>query len=259
MKYTTDNYKNVYPSWREIDLKDLTQELLALLESMKDETKTAFKIEIPHEDATTIIHVKNAGFKLYCADDNKTTWLVKNEAMIPEIFNAYGGVQVYPVRDGKLLVMEEKFKQGLVTFVAGQVNSFEFPRDAACRELFEELNLVVKPENLKLFCSRIRIKANREGATNYDYFFVVENFEGELKPNPDEVLQSFWVPLENLIDTESIVSPNGKILTCSPMVSEIAKHLLNNEKSHFVKMLDCRQWKNVTNSNDMLHLEFFKY
>lgn len=259
MQYTTNKFNDIFPIVESVSLENLSSELIDLVNLFKDTPKSAFKIEILHTKGEYIIHVKNAGFKLYSADDEKTNWIIKNEAMVPEAFNAYGGVQVYPIKDNKVLVMEEKFKQGLVTFVAGQVNSYEFPRDAAVRELHEELNMTVKAENLKLFASRIRMRANKEGATNYDYFFVADEFdENELKPNEEEVLQVFWVELEEL-KNKTITSPNGKVLKTSPMVPLIAAHLLLNLDTHFVKIPDCRQWqKDTPDSNDNLHLEFFK-
>ena len=71
------------------------------------------------------------------------------------------------------------------------------------------------------------MRANKEGATNYDYFFVVDKFdESQLKPNEEEVLQVFWVELEELKNNKTITSPNGKVLKTSPMVPLIAAHLL---------------------------------
>ena len=260
MNYEVNKFGDILPQWETVNLQFLTTKLLELLDITRDRPKSALKIEIPHEKGYAIIHVKNAGFKLYSADDEKTNWIIKKDAMTPEVFNAYGGVQVFPIKNRKVLVMEEKFKQGMVTFVAGQVNSHEFPRHAAVRELKEELNLSTNPDKFKLFASRIRIKANKEGATNYDYFFVIDEFdEYQLKPNPEEVLQVFWIELEELKNNKTIISPNGKILKTSPMVPLIADHLLNNLDTHFVKIPDCRQWqKEVVNDNDILHLEFFK-
>jgi 8-oxo-dGTP pyrophosphatase MutT (NUDIX family) len=260
MNYTINQFNDVFPMWETVSLENLTSQLIDVITLFKDKPKSALKIEIPHDKAAAIIHVKNAGFKLYSADDNKTNWVLKKEAMMPEVFNAYGGVQVYPIKNNKILVMEEKFKQGLVTFVAGQVNSHEFPRDAAVRELHEELNIKVNPDKLKLFASRIRMKANKEGATNYDYFFVINEFdESELKPNPEEVLQVFWVELDELKNNKTITSPDGKVLKTSPMVPLIAEHLLSNLNTHFEKIPDCRQWnKERVDPNDNLHLEFFK-
>jgi 8-oxo-dGTP pyrophosphatase MutT (NUDIX family) len=260
MNFTTNQFGDIFPKWDSIPLEQLTSSLLILIEKFENQPKSALKITIPHTQASAIIHVKNAGFKLHFADDNKTDWILKKEAMVPEIMNAYGGVQVFVRRNNRILIMEEKFKQGLVTFVAGQVNSHEFPRNAAIRELEEEVELKVDSKDLKLFASRIRMKANKEGATNYDYFFVVDKFdESEIKPNPEEVLQLFWINLSELINTDIVVSPNGTILKTSPMIKLVAHHLYSGTNSKYYIIPDCRQWhKKIIDETDVLHLEFFK-
>jgi len=260
MEYTTNQFNDIFPKWDLVPLDQLTSSLLSLIEQFKTQTKSALKITIPHTQAAAIIHVKNAGFELHFADNNKTDWILKKESMVPEIMNAYGGVQVFVRRNSRILIMEEKFKKGLVTFVAGQVNSHEFPRHAAVRELEEEVGLKVDPQDLELFASRIRIKANKEGATNYDYFFVVDKFdESQIKPNPEEVLQLFWINLSELITTDIVVSPNGTILKTSPMVKLVAHHLYYGTNSKYYIIPDCRQWhKQIIDETDVLHLEFFK-
>jgi 8-oxo-dGTP pyrophosphatase MutT (NUDIX family) len=260
MEYTTSKFGDILPKWQQIPLDKLIEQLKSfVIEHVPNNPKKAFIIEIPIEQSAAIPMIKSAGFELYYATNEKFVWMIKNDAMIPPIYHGYAGVQVFVVRKGfgehsdafEILMVEEKYKVGWGS-IAGPADNNEFPRDAACRELFEEVGLTTDFNNLKLICSRIRRKANAVGAINYDYYYICDKYTGEITINPDEIVRYKWISVNELA-TETTIDG----LNVSPILKYVATNMLYSEENNFKVMLDCRQWnKEIKDQSDVLHLEY---
>jgi len=256
MDYTTSKFGDILPKWQKVPLDNLAAQLKAFVaEYAPGNPKKAFIVEVPIEQSAAIPMIKSAGFELYYATNDKFVWIIKNDAMVPPIYYGYAGVQVYVVRKGisgiEILMVEEKYKVGWGP-IAGPADNNEFPRDAACRELFEEVGLKADFKDLKLICSRIRRKANAVGAINYDYYYICDKYTGEITINPDEIVQYKWIGVKELAAETTI---DG--LNVSPILKYVATNMMESEKNDFKVMLDCRQWNRENkDQSDVLHLEY---
>lgn len=106
------------------------------------------------------------------------------------------------IKDGDVLTVfrnnteKNNNKHGLI---GGLVKAGESIRSAAIREIFEEVGITVKPENLKL----IHTMSSREnGEETIGHYFLVEKWDGEpFNKASDKHERIEWVCLDNLPDT----------------------------------------------------------
>ena len=92
------------------------------------------------------------------------------------------------IRDNKILLSLRKntgFKDGYYSLVAGHVEAKETVDEAMARELKEEANITVKLESLELATVMCRL-GNEEQDDYLDFFFLVNDYEGEIKNNEEE-------------------------------------------------------------------------
>lgn len=77
----------------------------------------------------------------------------------------------------------------------GKIEEGETPEEGAVREVFEECGLIIEKEDLEL----IHVE---EGKDTYDYTFAVTDFIGEVKDNPEEMINFKWFMPHELYDID---------------------------------------------------------
>jgi 8-oxo-dGTP pyrophosphatase MutT (NUDIX family) len=250
--YKTDKFGDIYPKWDNIPKEELPQKLSNFV-SVFENTDSAIILEIPHAHSPILKAAIEAKFAFHYGNQSKTEWVIKNSSSIPEPYTAISGAHVVVYKDDKVLVMEEITRKGILGLPAGGAEPGEFVRETASRELFEEVGLIAKPEDLKLIALINRQKANRYHASLYGHCFIAETVEGTVKIDPREVVQAFWVSLSDLANSSEI---NG--LKISPYINAIAKHIQNQCESSFAMILpDIRQTSIAFDPKDTMNVEFF--
>jgi 8-oxo-dGTP pyrophosphatase MutT (NUDIX family) len=82
-----------------------------------------------------------------------------------EIMKATVPVFVYLIDDRKRVYLQRRFNTGYLDgyyeVPAGKIDVEEFPKQAACREAFEETGITIDPEDLALFHSYLNLSNNR--------------------------------------------------------------------------------------------------
>ncbi|WP_425655094.1 NUDIX hydrolase [Vibrio campbellii] len=102
------------------------------------------------------------------------------------------------IKDGALLVLRSKGKD---TFYApgGKLDSGETPEQALCRELQEEVSIVVAEDALTLF-GRFEVPAHdKDGITLVMDVFFVNDYSGEVVAS-NEIEECQWVDSSNVDD-----------------------------------------------------------
>ncbi len=258
IKYKKNNFGDIFPVWQEVPAKDLPKKLSRFISCLDIIKGTPCIIEVPHHKAAVLNTIKEAQFTLYYADNEKTEWIFKNGSSIPLPYTAIIGAQILVQKNDTVLVIEEKTRRGLLGFPAGTAELQELPRETASRELKEEVNLCVLPQDLELFAMINRVKANRFKANSVNHYFLVDNIKvsGELKPDGKEVRQAFYAPLQDIAEQKSIQG-----LSISPAVAALAKHLQSGRtKSYSQDFLDYRQLsksESCCDNTDIMTIEFF--
>lgn len=91
------------------------------------------------------------------------------------------------IQDGKILLMQRKGDalNGLYAFVAGHVDKDETVREALIREVYEEANIRVNPNDLKFVTVLHQANTTYKGEIKdiISFFWAAEKFEGEIKNN----------------------------------------------------------------------------
>jgi 8-oxo-dGTP pyrophosphatase MutT (NUDIX family) len=95
------------------------------------------------------------------------------------------------IRDGKLLVTRTRGKDFFVA-PGGKIETEETPEQALCRELHEELGVVVREDNLESFGIFTAPAAGQEDHMLYMDVFTVMAYEGDITPS-HEVEEIRWV------------------------------------------------------------------
>lgn len=89
------------------------------------------------------------------------------------------------IKENKILLSLREgtgYMDGLYSLPAGHVEANETIIDACIRETLEEINIIIKKEDLNLATTMFRKGIN--GGDDYvDFFFVCDKFNGELKNN----------------------------------------------------------------------------
>lgn len=249
--YKTNQFGDIFPIWQSIPEEELKEKLLNFAEPFK-ETRRAIILEIPHERSAILDIVRQAHFTFHYGDQDQTTWVIKNHSSLPYPFTTVSGAHVIVLKEDKVLVIEDRIRKGILGFPAGGSDPGEFARETACRELHEEVGLSVQSENLKLIALINRKKANKQGANLIGHCFLAQKFIGELKIDPIEIVQAFWISLQELAEASEINS-----LRVSPYLNELAKHILNGcQSSHSCKLPDHRQIPMMVDPTDTMNVEF---
>ncbi len=256
--YKKNRFGDILLLLEEIPQEDFLLKLYEFMKYMDGIKGTPCIIEVPHEKASVLSTIKEVGFELYHANNEKTEWIFKNGSSIPEPYTASIGTHVLVQKDDTVLVVEEKTRRGLLGFPGGTTDFQELMRDTAVRELKEEVNLSAFPSELKLFAIRNRVKANRFNANSIDHYFTIDatQVNGELKPDGEEVIRAFYAPLQDIIDQKNIQGLAG-----TPSFAALAEHLQNGrERSYSQNFPDFRQLSKPVecrDNSDIMTIEFF--
>ena len=251
--YHMNRYGDIFPLWQSIPEEELGDKLLTLVEPFK-EKKQAIILHIPHEKFSILNAILHAGFTFHYGDQNGSTWVVKNCSSIPQPFTAISGSRVIVLKDGKVLVLEDRGRRGILGFPAGGTEKGEYARETAQRELFEEVGLRVQLEDLKLISLINRKNGNTEGANHFGHCYLTQNVTGEVCIDPVEIVQAFWISVHELAEASEI---HG--LKVPPYLNALGRHILNGCRSSYsTKLLDNRQTLIVSDPFDCMNVEFFQ-
>ncbi len=112
------------------------------------------------------------------------------------------GVILLLMKEGKLLLQQRKGKDGLEGFyapIAGKVDQFECPSDAAIREAQEEAGIVVDKNDLSLAVTLHWANRRREDVV--EFYFTATKWQGDPKiMEPDRAASIDFYPVKNLPD-----------------------------------------------------------
>jgi hypothetical protein len=139
-----DNFDNIWPCIQEIAPEQREQKLKAFIATLAPQEKGhAFLFKLPHKETIS-------GAEFFHADEKESLWIIKNGSPIPQPKTAISGGRVAVLREGKILVIEDKNIKGKIMLPGGSADDCELARDAAARELKEEVGLTVDQMQLKL-------------------------------------------------------------------------------------------------------------
>ncbi len=225
VRYKKNNFGDILPLWEEIPLENLNEQLSFLVNSLKDKIQgTPFIINVPHNKAAALDHIRQAGFVLHHANNDKTEWIFKNGSSIPEPYSSVIAASVIVKKEDEILIIEEKTRRGALGFPGGTANFREFPCITAARECKEEVNLNMNPNTLQLLAITNRICVNRYGANGAHYYYIIDSNDtkGELEIDLIEIVRAFFVPLKDIAEQPSVEG-----LKVTPFYAALAKHILD--------------------------------
>jgi len=105
------------------------------------------------------------------------------------------------IKENKILLSLREgtgYMDGMYSLPAGHLEANESIADACVREIKEEINIDVKKEDLKLVTTMFR-KGENGGDDYSDFFFMCENYKGELKNNePNKCGEIKFFEIDNL-------------------------------------------------------------
>ena len=133
--------------------------------------------------------------------EGKTYWISRSVGVVGYIFCLDGG---------KLLVLANKRGKGTPDFQGywncpcGYLDYDETTRQACAREIAEETNLYVNPDNLQLFDVEDDPSANRQNVTFRYWHFSPIWYKGQTVyakgQEKDEVAEVKWIPIDEIDD-----------------------------------------------------------
>lgn len=109
-----------------------------------------------------------------------------------------GSAYLILVTDGKILLsrrFQTGYGDGKYSLPAGHVEEGETLREAASREIREEIGLSIKSADFKL----VHVMHRKEDDIRVDYFFTAGKYRGTpVNREPDKCDDLGWFPLNNL-------------------------------------------------------------
>lgn len=105
------------------------------------------------------------------------------------------------------ILLEERSDDGYFDFPGGGIDLKESAEEAASRELLEETGLVAKRlELFKVYSGEIThyVYFNGDEIYGVDLVYICKEYEGELKPQKEEVNRLFFIDLDNMPEKMSI-------------------------------------------------------
>lgn len=120
-------------------------------------------------------------------------------------FPYVGSGYLFLIRDGKILLQRRAntgFEDGNYGVPAGHMDGNETAREAAAREIREEIGIEIRPEDLEFAHVMHRKAAHDE---RFDMFWTAQTYTGEIQNlEPEKCDDLSWFPLdalpENMID-----------------------------------------------------------
>ena len=105
------------------------------------------------------------------------------------------------------ILLEERSDDGYFDFPGGGIDLKESAEEAASRELLEETGLVAKRlELFKVYSGEIThyVYFNGDEIYGVDLVYICKEYEGELRPQKEEVNRLFFMDLDNMPEKMSI-------------------------------------------------------
>ena len=105
------------------------------------------------------------------------------------------------------ILLEERSDDGYFDFPGGGIDLKESAEEAASRELLEETGLVAKRlELFKVYSGEIThyVYFNGDEIYGVDLVYICKEYEGELKPQKEEVNRLLFMDLDNMPEKMSI-------------------------------------------------------
>lgn len=105
------------------------------------------------------------------------------------------------------ILLEERSDDGYFDFPGGGIDLKESAEEAASRELLEETGLVAKRlELFKVYSGEIThyVYFNGDEIYGVDLVYICKEYEGELKPQKEEVNKLFFMDLDHMPEKMSI-------------------------------------------------------
>lgn len=116
-----------------------------------------------------------------------------------ERFKVVPSVYALFIKDGKILLLKRfqtGFEDGNYGLVAGHADGTETMKEAMVREASEEAGVKINEEDLEFALVMHRLRREDERA---DFFFVVKNWDGEIKNmEPEKCDDLSWFELNKL-------------------------------------------------------------
>ena len=142
--------------------------------------------------------------------------------MEPERFMVRCAVHLFLIKDGKILVEKRKNREygnNEYDVIASHILGNENIVDAIIRTAKTEVNIDIDKEDLKI----VQVMHQKSEPYEYiNYFFVANNYKGELKNNDVEYCDGIeWVPFEYPINN------------LMPYINEAIKNYLENPRNIF--------------------------
>lgn len=102
------------------------------------------------------------------------------------------------VRDENILLsrrFQTGYEDGKYSLPAGHMEEHETIREGTCREVQEEIGVILKPDNLDL----VHVMHRKDWDERIDFFFTTKKWNGEPKNmEPDRCDDLAWFPLDQL-------------------------------------------------------------
>lgn len=118
-----------------------------------------------------------------------------------ERFKLIGGVFCLIIKDNKVLMelRKNKFDAGLYSLVGGCIEDGETVKQAAVREIEEEVGLEVHEDDIEVISVLHRITPKPDSWQSIEFVLLVNNFSGNPNLLENNVCGDLkWFPLENL-------------------------------------------------------------
>ena len=105
------------------------------------------------------------------------------------------------------VLLEERSDDGYFDFPGGAIDLKETMEEAACRELLEETGIIADElELLKIYSGEIThyVYFNGDEIYGIDLVYICKKYDGELKPQIEEVKNLLFVDLDKMPEKMSI-------------------------------------------------------
>ena len=113
-------------------------------------------------------------------------------------FKFVGSVYLVLIEDGKVLLQRRfntGFADGQYGVPSGHMDGNETPREGCAREVQEEINIIIEPEDLRIVHSGYR----RMEDERFDFYMMTDQYVGEIKNmEPHKCNDLSWFPLDDL-------------------------------------------------------------
>lgn len=112
-------------------------------------------------------------------------------------------VGVAVIKNGKLLFMRRantEYMNGKLGFPGGHCEPRETPRQAAAREIKEEIGLDLSPERFKPLCvySRLSLTSDETETVGYEFVLELDTSEEAINAEPDRCSELVWADPNNI-------------------------------------------------------------